>query len=264
MTFNLYGPFTGGTPVCDTAGNTNRVLGPFTGTVNTTSGSASSGTVSFTPTAAGTYYWVASFSGDPNNLTTNATNIGCGDSHEAVVVVAPSAQITPTGTTCQQFVGGTSSTLSSFTYSGTGTISTDQPGVFFYYDRFTLPTGAFKIVITEKIGSVNTFPSGIQNYLLHVLNDDPHQVILYDSNCNVVGNVTVTFNLNADNTYTVTLTGTITGTPSAFYVVSAKYSPKTLVGLGIPTPTTIDYVFTTSVNGVLVVASQQDIKGIKQ
>jgi hypothetical protein len=269
MTFNLYGPFSGGTPVCDTTGFTNRVLGPFTGTVDTTSGSASSGSVSFTPTAAGTYYWVASFSGDINNTPLNATNIGCGDSHEAVVVVAPSAQITPTGTTCQQFVGGTSSTLSNFTYSGTGTIGTDQPGVFFYYDRFALPTGAFKITITESINTAspfaNLFPSGESNYLLHILNDNTSQVILYDNNCNVIGNVMVTFMVDpVTNTYTVTLTGTITGTPAPFYVLSAKYTPKTLVGLQIPTPTTLDYVFTTSVNGVLVVASQQDIKGIKQ
>jgi hypothetical protein len=268
MTFNLYGPFSGGTPVCDTSGNTNRVLGPFTGNVNSTTGQASSGSQNFTPTAAGTYYWVATFNGDVNNTSLNATNIGCGDSHEAVVVTAPSAQITPTGTTCQQFVGGTATTLSNFTYSGTTTISTDQPGVFFYYDRFTLGTGAFTIKITESINTAspfaNTFPSGESNYLLHILNDNTSQVTLFDNNCNPIGNVTVTFTVNtSNNTYTVTITGTISGTPAPFYVISAKYSPKTLVGLGVPSPTTLDYQYVTSVNGTTVAASQQDIKGIK-
>ena len=258
VTFNLYGPFGSGTPVCDTTNNTNRVLGPFTGAVNTTTGAASSGSQSFTPTAAGTYYWVATFSGDVNNTNLNATNIGCGDSHEAVVVTAPSAQITPTGITCSQFVGGTAPTLSNFTYAvSNGIIANDQPGVFFYYDRITLKTGANTITINEIVKSGQG-----DNYLLHILNDSTSQVNLFDNNCNVIGSATVTFN-TANHTYTVTITVNISGTPAPFYVISAKYTPKTIVGQPAPSPSTLDYQFSTTVNGSLVAASTQDILGIK-
>ncbi|MCU1689644.1 MAG: hypothetical protein JWN20_1572, partial [Jatrophihabitantaceae bacterium] len=43
---------------------------------------------SWTPTAPGTYYWIASYAGDASN---NAFTTGCGDAHEQVVVA--SAQI---------------------------------------------------------------------------------------------------------------------------------------------------------------------------
>ena len=41
----------------------------------------------FTPTAAGTYYWTASYSGDANN---DAASGACGDANESVIVTNPS------------------------------------------------------------------------------------------------------------------------------------------------------------------------------
>jgi hypothetical protein len=264
VTFGLFGPFTGsGTPVCDTATNTNRVLGPFSGLVNTTSGAASSGSQTFTPTAAGTYYWVATFSGDVNNTPVNATNVGCGDSHEAVVVTAPTAQITPTGTTCAQFRDGTSTTLSTISYSTSGAnISTDNPGVFFYYDKVSLSGGNDTIRVTESITSSNTFPSGQSNYLLPVLNSSTSQVILYDAtSCATISNTTVTIPATqTDNSYPVTIQAPANGN----YIFSIKYTPKTLVGLRTPSPTTIVYSFTGSVDNVGPIGgSTQTISAVK-
>jgi hypothetical protein len=264
MTFSLFGPFTAGTPVCDTTNNTNRVLGPFTAPVNTSTGVATSGPQNFTPTAPGTYYWVASFSGDVNNTALNATNVGCGDPAEAVVVIAPSAQITPTQTTCQAFRDGTSDTLSTFNYSGNSTITNENPGVFFYYDKVTLPAGTNTITVTESITSNNTFPSGKSNYLLRVLNDSVSQVQLFDANCTAVNSATVTLGpINTvTNTYPVTIT-TASNLPAGSYIFSVKYTPKTLTGLGVPTPTTIVYSFSSTLNGVLVSGSTQSISGVK-
>ena len=149
-------------------------------------------------------------------------------------MTAPSAQITPTGITCSQFVGGTAPTLSNFTYAvSNGIIANDQPGVFFYYDRITLKTGANTITINEIVKSGQG-----DNYLLHILNDSTSQVNLFDNNCNVIGSATVTFN-TANHTYTVTITVNISGTPAPFYVISAKYTPKTIVDQ-IPTWTQAD------------------------
>ena len=81
ITFSLYGPTSSTPAVCS-----NRVLGPFQEPVDSTTGTAGTGLQSFTPTASGTYYWLATFSGDANNQPI-ATAVGCGDPAEAVTVV---------------------------------------------------------------------------------------------------------------------------------------------------------------------------------
>ena len=77
ITFSLYGP--SATAVCD-AGNL-----VFTSNAITVSGNGSYGpsTPSFTPTAVGTYRWIASYSGDANN---NAVTGACGAANETVVI----------------------------------------------------------------------------------------------------------------------------------------------------------------------------------
>ena len=73
ITFNLYGP--SDTPDCS-----GSVV--FTATVNVSgNGNYSSG--DFTPSTAGKYYWIASYSGDGNNLPSSGT---CGDSGETSTV----------------------------------------------------------------------------------------------------------------------------------------------------------------------------------
>jgi predicted outer membrane repeat protein len=88
ITFKLYGP--SATPAC-----TDLV---FTSSPVTVSGNGTYGPVSFSPTAVGTYYWVASYSGDGNNNPVSGT---CGDAGETSTVSPGAAQVVKTvnGTT---------------------------------------------------------------------------------------------------------------------------------------------------------------------
>lgn len=84
ITFRLYGPgdiTCGATPI-------------FTSTV-TVAGAGSYPSASFTPIASGTYEWIASYSGDVNNI---AVSGACGDSNESVVVIVPPPTPTPSPT----------------------------------------------------------------------------------------------------------------------------------------------------------------------
>ncbi|MCA1683892.1 MAG: hypothetical protein LC708_02005, partial [Actinobacteria bacterium] len=81
ITFTLFGP---GNPTC---------TGPpiFTSTVPATTGNGSYTSGSFTPTASGTYEWIASYSGDVNN---EAVATACGDPNEqSVVTVLPTIMV---------------------------------------------------------------------------------------------------------------------------------------------------------------------------
>ena len=72
ITFNLYGP--------NDATCSGAVLFQSTATVN---GNGTYGSGNFTPTATGTYRWIANYGGDANNT---ATANGCNESNESVVV----------------------------------------------------------------------------------------------------------------------------------------------------------------------------------
>jgi hypothetical protein len=210
----------------------------------------------------------ANFSGDTNNNNPTPNPTACGDTNETVNIVPPppSAQITPTNTTCQQFSSGTAGTITSFNYSGdsTGTISNANPGVFFYYDKVSMPAGVNTVTVTESITSTNTFPSGEAKYLLPVLNGSTNQVQLYDSGCNTISGATITVGpVNpANDTYPVTIT-TPSTLPAGTYIFSIKYTPKGVVGLGVPSPTTINYSFSGLLNGAAINGSTQGISGVK-
>ena len=65
-------------------------------------------TPAFTPTAAGTYHWVATYSGDSPNNNTTSHNTSCNDTNETVVVnTVPSSM-----TTAQSWVPNDSATIS--------------------------------------------------------------------------------------------------------------------------------------------------------
>lgn len=83
ITFKLYGPSP--TPAC-----TNLV---FTSSPVTVNGNGTYGPVSFSPTAVGTYYWVASYSGDEHN---NPVSGACGDTGETSTVSPGAAQVVKT------------------------------------------------------------------------------------------------------------------------------------------------------------------------
>lgn len=87
ITFRLYGPndaTCSNDPVYTSGAITVAGDGTYGGTT---------GGVTYTPTAAGTYYWVASYSGDPPN--TNARSGACGDTNETSVVVDASITLSP-------------------------------------------------------------------------------------------------------------------------------------------------------------------------
>ena len=89
ITFNLYGPSS--TAVC--------AASIFTATVPV-SGNNSYTSANYTPTAAGTYYWTASYSGDTNN---NSVSEACNGAGESVIVClrsTPSISTTNVGARC--------------------------------------------------------------------------------------------------------------------------------------------------------------------
>jgi len=111
ITFNVYGP------------NDASCANPpaFTSTTSVSSGNGAYGSGNFTPTAAGTYRFIASYGGDANNATATTA---CGDAGESVVVTKATTAIVTTAS-ASVAVGGQIS--DSATLSGgdspTGTIT---------------------------------------------------------------------------------------------------------------------------------------------
>jgi Cu/Zn superoxide dismutase len=114
LTTNAAGPVTLGDPISDTAhltGATSDAGGTFTfhlfGNATCTneistglspvavSGNGDYNSGNYTPTAAGTYYWTASYSGDANNT---AVSTACGDANESSVVTKKQPSLTTTAT----------------------------------------------------------------------------------------------------------------------------------------------------------------------
>jgi hypothetical protein len=97
ITFKLYGP-----DDCSTLA--------YTSTAVTVSGNGTYNTPTpqFAPTQAGTYHWVANYSGNSPNTNSTSHNTACGDTDEDVVVnTVPSSM-----TTAQRWVPNDSATIS--------------------------------------------------------------------------------------------------------------------------------------------------------
>jgi hypothetical protein len=141
------------------------------------------------------------------------------------------SQITPTGTTCNQFRDGTAQTLLNLNYSVAGGKIKQNvtPGVFFYWVSVTASAGNNSFTITQTIttGNFNTFfnfASGSN---------------VFNSSCNSVGS-TITQN---GNTTTVMFNAPTAGT----YIIGIKYDSKSIVGAPAPSPgTTVHYNFATT------------------
>jgi hypothetical protein len=142
------------------------------------------------------------------------------------------SKITPTGTTCNQFVNGTADTLAALNYSVSGgTIKNNvTPGVFFYWVSVTAPAGNNSFTITQTIttGNFNTlfnFTSGSN---------------VFSSSCNSVS-PTITQNPTT-KAVTVQFNAPVAGT----YIISIKYDSKSVAGATAPNPTTVHYDFATT------------------
>ena len=116
VTFNLYGP--SANPDCSGAVKFSATVG--IGSVSGGTATASSG--NFSPTTAGKYYWIASYSGDANNDPTSGS---CGDSGETSTVTPATPAISTSATATAQLPDGTlndSAHLTGLTSNATGTV----------------------------------------------------------------------------------------------------------------------------------------------
>ena len=191
-----------------------------------------------TVNAAGSYFWIASYSGDANNDPVSGT---CGDAGETSVVTAETGQDHADRHDLRAVRGRDRNNLTDLFYGKKGNkINNISPGVFFYYSKITAPASPFTIQVTQS-NTLGWKPIGTM------------QLILWDANC-VKTSVRGTFNPNT-GTVTFNATGLTTG---ATYYISVKYAPGTLVGQQFGSPTNV-YTFLTSINGSAVVSSQDSV-----
>jgi hypothetical protein len=143
------------------------------------------------------------------------------------------SQITPTGTTCNQFRNGTADTLSNLNYSVSGgKISQNvTPGVFFYWVSVTVPAGNNSFTITETITTGNFSTPFLLGGGSSVFNSSCGSVSETITQNTTTGAVSVSFNAPVAGTY----------------IISLKYNSKTIAGAPAPSPgTTVHYDFATT------------------
>lgn len=148
------------------------------------------------------------------------------------------SQITPTGTTCAQFSGGTAATLSTISYSvKNGAIGQTNPGVFYYWVKVTAAAGSNPFVVDQTVTTGNFSK-------LFALASGSN---VYNSSCtNVHGAFTQSSTDGTTDTVTVTFNASSAGT----YYIALKFSTTDVVGKTAPNPTTVGYTYdTTNVPG---------------
>ena len=134
----------------------------------------------------------------------------------------PSAQITPTGTTCQQFRDGTAANLDAIVYStrAGGTIGNVAPGIGFYFLRWS--GGTIHIVQSDN-GITPAF--GVQSVQVYLA-----------STCERTRAVSIS---------TTGTTTTVSGLGSGDWILRLAFDPNTVVGTTSPAPATVTYTYTT-------------------
>jgi uncharacterized repeat protein (TIGR01451 family) len=146
VVFRLYGPSS--SPVCNDNGVNKNLV--FTSGAVTVNGNGTYGPVSTQVTKAGTYYWIASYSGDANNESVTGT---CGEATEVSSVDKASPGITTTATASTTLPGGTikdTANVTGLTSDATGNV------VFNLYGPSAQPdcTGTPVFTSTKAIGTV--------------------------------------------------------------------------------------------------------------
>jgi hypothetical protein len=177
---------------------------------------------SWTPATAGSYYWHATFTSGDSNYTSATTS--CSDAGELVTVSNGLAvsQITPTAATCQQFASGSAVGLSSVTYATTGTtITSDNPGAFFYWVRVAISTaGSQSFTITQATTYAPT--TGTGSITLATSGS-----VAYGPSC-----TTLARQLNGGTTTKPTVTISFSAAAAGTYFIRLKYSTASVVGSG--------------------------------
>lgn len=134
-----------------------------------------------------------------------------------------SAQITPTGTTCQQFRDGTAANLDSILYStrSSGNIGNVAPGIGFYFVRW----GGGTIHIVQSDDGI-TPAFGVQSVQVY-----------FASTCDRTRAVSIS---------TTGTTTTVSGLGAGDWVLRLAFDPNTVVGTASPAPATVTYTYTTT------------------
>ena len=215
VTFTLYGSD------CSTS---TGISGP--GTMGTSGGvTSASFQTNWTPTATGTYYWVASYAGDANN--TPATS-ACPDANEAVVVgaVAPTMSITKSNDTTGPVTRGTA-----VDYTLTLHVSNGPVPSATVVDQLPPDMGA----PTNIVPSSGTYDSTANTITWDLSNVTDGQTLTY----------TAAVASSATDQESLTNTATITSGPCT----STGCSDTSTVTVTVPVPGLPDVSITKSVNG---------------
>ena len=175
-----------------------------------------------------------------DTASATSTEKNAPDAKDTVSGAAPTpvGQITPTGTTCNQFDLGTAATLSQLNYSiKNGNVSAVNPGVFFYWIKVTVAAaGSYTFTINQT--QSDTYP--------HFF-DQAAGSFVYNSGCTKVNVQNVS---TSGGVTTVTFTAPSAGT----YIIGIKYDSKSVQGFTAPAG---DVIYTFATGGVL--GSSQNI-----
>ena len=182
--------------------------------------------------AAGQYINIATAS---TTYTNGAVSIPLSDTdNDCYFGDTPGGQIAPTQVSCEDFISGTAPVLDQVNYpvSGGKIGQGINPGVFFFYTRITTTVPNQVVTVSQTNNSTN-------NAALFSVHQD--QARLYTGNCSSWTSGTVIGVNDSGASFTVPTPGT--------WVISIKYSPKSIVGTNAPVPSTIRYDFATSLGG---------------
>jgi hypothetical protein len=240
VSFTLFGPFTSAGVVTCTGTPPVAAAFPNISPTTSTQGSATYNSPTTSPSAGGVYAWVATYNGNPNNTPVTS---GC---TAELVTVTPSGVIAPTGTTCTQFITVNHDDPSidldqvHYTVSG-GTISQGiNPGVFFYYTKFSAPAAGS---LTVNINQVNS--QSRPDLLFGVLQAPAtSQVQVFNSDCTAFSGTAPTITFSGTNSSQVQLSFTGLSAGQTI-IVSVKYTTKSIAGALAPNPPTVHYDFST-------------------
>jgi uncharacterized repeat protein (TIGR01451 family) len=219
-----------GTVTCGTAANTLAPGASFGGTCTGTY-TIQAGDVKPTNDGSVTNHATATAK-DPQGGTVTSNQ-----AQATVNQIPATGRITPTATTCQDFVNHTAGDLNEILYTVKGQkINSVAPGVLFYYSLVTLNgTAPHTISVTQTTNPSFTL-FGIQQ----------NQAVLYSyPGCVKLAN-------NA--------TGSFSGLSNGTYVVGIKYDPSTVIGKDKPGGNgQVVYTFTTFIDGSPVLSSPDSL-----
>jgi uncharacterized repeat protein (TIGR01451 family) len=221
----------------------------------TISGKSGDASITHAAVDAGTYtlaesggpsgYTAGAWSCTGGTLTGRSLVLAAGDTASCSIrntFVVTIGKISPTDTTCQQYVAGTAATLPRINYRIRGGVihRSINPGVFFYFSTVKVSAGD---VITTSQSTTNS--SGKLFLLLQ------GHAWVWDSSCDKVGKMTPTSG-GATGTFTVRHAGT--------YILQLQYFTKSISRTAAPSPINPTYTFDTAINGNEVVPDTTSIR----